>query len=132
MTASLNQADKSSPSGVIAFLSAYASLPFRHHALVGCAFLLILASVKFLISVSQPEGIWWEALNTINLFVVISTLMYGAIFFSQIMASLSAQVVQILFPGDKAMATGCVIGVVLSGVMIMLLAPYVLNLIWRV
>jgi|GEM_PF-6626167 len=131
MTASLNQTEKTSPSGVVAFLSAYASLPFRHHALVGCVFLVILGAVKFLISISQPEGIWWEALNTINLFVVISTLMYGAIFFSQIMASLAAQVVQILFPGDKAMATGCVIGVVASGVMIMLLAPYLLELIWR-
>lgn len=131
MSASFNQAQKPTPSGLTAFLSAYASLSFRHHALVGCAFIMILGAVKLLISISQPEGIWWEALNTINLFVVISTLMYGAIFFSQVMASLAGQVTQMLFPGEKAMATGCVIGVVLSGVMIMFLAPYVLDLIWR-
>lgn len=131
MTASLNQHENSSPSGVVAFLSAYASLPLRHHLIVGLFFLLVMAAVKFLISISQPEGIWWQALNTTNLFVVISTLMYGAIFFSQVMACLAGRVTQILFPGDKAMATGCVVGVMLSGVMIMLLAPYVLDLIWR-
>lgn len=133
MSASLSPSgEKNSQSGVVAFLSAYASLPIRHHLMVAVAFAMILAAVKLLINISQPEGIWWQALSTVNLFVVISILMYGAVFFSQVMASLAAQVTQILFPGDKAMATGCVIGVVLSGLLIMLLAPYVLDLIWRV
>lgn len=130
MSASANQS-KPAVSSLNAFLSAYASLPFRHHALVACAFVAILGLVKFLISISQPEGIWWQALSTLNLFVVISTLMYGAIFFSQILASLGAQLMLILFPGDKAVATGCVIGVLVSAVMITLLAPYVLDIIWR-
>ncbi|WP_417596742.1 hypothetical protein [Oceanospirillum sp.] len=129
MTASLN---KSVPGGIAAFLTAYASLSLRHHAVVGCVFLIILAVVKALIRFSQPEGIWWQALSTVNLFVVISILMYGAIFFSQVMASIAGRVTEILFPGSKAMATGCVIGVILSGLMIMLLAPHVLDLIWRV
>ena len=128
MSVSLNKAVSSS---ITAFLTAYASLSLRHHVMVGCVFLIILAVVKALIRFSQPEGIWWQALSTINLFVVISTLMYGAIFFSQVMASIAGRVAEILFPGKKAMATGCVIGVVLSGLMIAVLAPYVLDLIWR-
>lgn len=130
MTASVTQS-KNQASGLKAFLAAYASLPFRHHLIVGTVFLLILGSVKFLISLSQPEGIWWQALNTVNLFVVISTLMYGAIFFSQILASMGSQIMLTLFPGDKAAATGCVLGVIASGLLIMLLAPYVLDIIWR-
>lgn len=122
--------NKASVGSLKEFLAAYASLPFRHHLMVSIAFAAILGGVKFLISISQPEGIWWDALNTINLFVVLSTLMYGAIFFSQVMASVCARTLQALF-GESACAAGSVIGVLLSAVMILLLAPYLLDLIWR-
>ena len=130
MTASVNGSGTSSGS-LKSFLSSYASLSFRHHAVVGGVFLLILAAVKLMISISQPEGIWWQALNTLNLFVVISTLMYGAIFFSQLLATIGACAMQAVMPEDKAKATGCVLGVALSGGLIIFMAPYILDLIWR-
>lgn len=130
MTASINRR-KGASGHLSAFLSAYASLPLRYHLVVAAVFLMIFAALKLLISFSQPEGIWWQALSTLNLFVVISTLMYGAIFFSQVMAGLGARIMQLVMPGDKATASGCVMGVLLSGLLITLLAPYVLDLIWR-
>ncbi|WP_028304847.1 hypothetical protein [Oceanospirillum maris] len=131
MTASSLNSTKRTPNSLRAFLESYASLPFRHHVIVTCVFLVILGAVKLLISISQPEGVWWDALSTVNLFVVISALMYGAIFFSQVFASIGAQVMMTLFPSEKAASTGCVIGVLASGGLIMFLAPYVLDAIWR-
>ena len=131
MMASSINGTKKAPSSLRTFLESYASLPFRHHVIVTCVFLVILGAVKLLVSLSQPDGVWWDALSTVNLFVVISALMYGAIFFSQVFASMGAQVMMMLFPSEKAASVGCVIGVLTSGGLIMFLAPYVLNAIWR-
>ncbi|MBB1488414.1 hypothetical protein [Oceanospirillum sediminis] len=113
------------------FLVSYASLPLRHHFVVSLILLTVMGSLKLLLVNSAPDGIWWQALSTINLFMVITALMYGAIIFSQIMASACALVMQVLMPGENAIAAGAVLGVILSAVLILLMAPYLLDLIWR-
>lgn len=113
------------------FLTSYASLSFKHHFIVSSIILSAIGLLKLLISQSAPDGIWWQALSTMNLFLVISVLMYGAIIFSQIMAAVCAQVMQVVMPGDNALAAGSVIGVTLSAVAMFFMAPFLLDLIWR-
>jgi len=113
------------------FLNSYASLPFRHHLIVSATIVTLIGLLKLLISNSTPDGIWWQALSTFNLFLVISVLMYGAIIFSQILASICAQLMHVLMPGENATATGSVLGVITSAVMMFFMAPHLLDIIWR-
>lgn len=113
------------------FLISYASLPVRHHLVVSLVIVSLIGGIKMMLMYSTPDGIWWQALSTMNLFMVLTILMYGAIIFSQIMASVCALIMQMLMPGDNAIAAGSVMGVILSAVLILVMAPYLLDLIWR-
>ncbi|SJZ97919.1 hypothetical protein SAMN02745127_01730 [Oceanospirillum multiglobuliferum] len=114
------------------FLSAYGTFSLRHHLIVSTIVVLMIGLLKVSIYYSSESGIWWQALNTLNLFVGITVLMYGAIIFSQILASLCSTIAQMLSASDGASATGSVVGVVGSAVLMYFLAPYLLNIIWRI
>lgn len=114
------------------FLSAYGTLSIRHHLMVSTVVVALIGLLKVSIYYSSESGIWWQALNTLNLFVGITVLMYGAIIFSQILASIFSLIAQMLSGSSAASATGSVVGVIGSAVLMYFLAPHLLNLIWRV